>query len=1177
MKKRLCCLLLAMVLVIGLVPATALTASAAAMSASENAINTIKAFEGFHPNAYQDNGQWSIGYGTSSTEGATITREEADAAMRAHVDMLETAINNFASDNSLTLSQCQFDALISFSYNCGTAWTTQEGKFRSAILNKATGNDFLYAICLWGNVGTTPSTGLIKRRLCEANMYLNNQYSTVVPNNFTYVLLDANGGSVGEDKMQGYDTTKSAPIKVTPTHSNKSLTFAGWFTAKTNGAEVTSLTAANAGKTLYALWGIKVKVTNSYVNVRAGAGTANKALGQLHMGDEIVIFETTKVNNSLWGRFDGGWVALEYTSYDVKEPAQDNSGSESDKTDETVVATATVSCNSYVNVRNNPGTIGTTIVGRLANGTKVDIYQIKVVDNHKWGRVSSGWFCLDYAIMDTTSGSTGAVIRTGFVHHSYVNVRNNPGTMGTTVVGKLNQGDKVNIYDFKEVNNKKWARIGENRWVCMDYVTLDPENGGSTGGDSGSTGGTDSDSGTGSTGTVIRTGYVHHTYVNVRNNPGTVGTTVVGKLYQGDKVNIYDFKEVNSKKWACIGQNRWVCMDYVTLDSQNGGSTGGNTGSGTTEVYGIVVLPAGTNLYDENLNVIAAFPQAVSTKVFGYAMDDGGKLYYVLESGYVEAEGLELTLTEAEYYTASVELTGYETPGDMNSNIATLKKDAKIQVTKVMLIGETLWCYTTDGTISAWVDGEYLVSAEPDQDTGSGDSGSTGSGNTGSDNTGSDSTDGVLHTGYVHHSYVNVRNAPGTVGTTVVGQLNYGAKVSIYDFKTVNNHKWARIGENRWVCMDYITVDVENSGSTGDNTGSTGGNAGSTGGNTGSTEGDTGNTGDASIATGFVTSNTLNIRSGPGMGYASVGTLSKNNRFNVYEYKLNNNMIWGRIGGAKWICLSYTLLDSTGTITGTGEMGTVVRTGYAVNVRSGPSSGYALMGKLMVNSRVEVFEQKNVNGTYWGRISLGWICMDYVMLDSELPPGLDLGFGAGSGSGTGSDAGSGSGSDTGAGTGSGSGSDTGAGTGSDTGTGTGSDTGTGTGGTGSAMYTGKVILTNSLKIRQTPSTSGTEVGTLQRNAGVTIYEVTISEYMAWGRCDKGWICLTYVDLVPASGNGAVDARVVQYEGLNIREGAGTTYKSVGTYSKGQVVDIFQFSGNWGKTAEGWVCLDYLLT
>ena len=1111
MKKRFFSFLLALVMVIGLVPATALTASAATMTTSEAGIELIKSFEGFHANAYRDNGQWSIGYGTASTEGATITREEADTAMRAHVARLETAINTFAGANSLSLTQAQFDALISFSYNCGTAWTAGSGKFRSAVLNKTTGNDFLYAICLWANVGSTPNTGLIKRRLCEANLYLNGKYSATAPANYTYVLLDANGGDVGEDKMQGYDSNTSASIKAVPTNSGK--TFAGWYTAKSGGTKVTALGSAQAGKTLYAMWGTAVKVTNSYVNVRNAAGTVGTTVTKkLYMNDTVVIFETKTVNDSLWGRYDGGWIALMYTDYkaspDKNETAAPESGSNTGNS-ETVVATATVSCNTYVNVRNAAGTVGTTVVGKLANGTKVDIYEIKVVNGHKWGRISNGWFCLDYAVMNTgNTGSTG-----------------NTGNTGSSAAG-----------------------------------------------------------------TVLRTGYVSHSYVNVRNAAGTIGTTVVGQLNKGAKVNIYEFKTVNGRQWARIDGGRWVCMDYVTLDAQTGGNTGnsgntgntGNSGSGATEseILGTLLIPVGTNLYDQYGDVIATANSEFSDKAYALGTFEGSpEFYYELEDGYVKADGLVLTLAVPEAYVAAKNTNGYATVGAASST-KVLNKDTAVTVTKMVIKGETVWAYVSGTNLNFWVDAADLDEPEAEapgagDNTGnSGNNSNTGnSGNTGSN--GSTGTDnGVLRTGYVSNSYVNVRNAAGTVGTTVVGQLKQGAKVSIYEFKTVNGHQWARIDGNRWICMDYVTLDPQ----TGSNTGSTGtttpgtGNSGNAG-NTGSgNAGNTGSTGGKAIATGFVTSSTLNIRTGPGTGYATAGALSKNARFEVYEYKLANGMIWGRIGTNKWICLSYTLLDSTGTPTGAGEMATVIKTGYAVNIRSTTSTAGALMGKMLINSRVEILETKVVGATTWGRISLGWVSMEYIMLDSQLPPGMTPEDMLGGTTGTAPEAGTGSTTTPDAGTNNGTGSNAGT-TAPDAGE---DDGNTGVGLTG-PLFTGSVILTNSLKVRQTPSTSGAELGTLARGTAVTIYDVCVAENMAWGQCDKGWICLVYVDLVPLAGSGAVDVRIVQYDGLNIREGAGTQYKSVGTYSKNQIVHIYEFSGNWGRTAEGWVHLDYLLT
>lgn len=45
-------------------------------------------------------------------------------------------------------------------------------------------------------------------------------------------------------------------------------------------------------------------------------------------------------------------------------------------------------------------------------------------------------------------------------------------------------------------------------------------------------------------------------------------------------------------------------------------------------------------------------------------------------------------------------------------------------------------------------------------------------------------------------------------------------------------------------------------------------------------------------------------------------------------------------------------------------------------------------------------------------------------------------------------------------------------------------------------------------------------------------------------------------------------------GLNIRSGASTSYSIVGGYANGTTVTITAEKGNWGKTKDGWICLDY---
>ena len=129
---------------------------------------------------------------------------------------------------------------------------------------------------------------------------------------------------------------------------------------------------------------------------------------------------------------------------------------------------------------------------------------------------------------------------------------------------------------------------------------------------------------------------------------------------------------------------------------------------------------------------------------------------------------------------------------------------------------------------------------------------------------------------------------------------------------------------------------------------------------------------------------------------------------------------------------------------------------------------------------------------------------------------------------------------------------------------------------GSVLYTGKVTGTvDGVRIRSNPSTNAKELGKMANGTAVNIYDIAVAEYMAWGKTDSGWVCLTYVDL-QSTKEGAVDARVVWTEGLAIRADAGTNYEQLASYAKCTVVDIYETRGNWGRTNDGWVCLDYLL-
>ena len=103
-----------------------------AMTTSSKGVSLIKQFEGCRLKAYKcPAGVWTIGYGHTAgvKEGDTITQETADAYLRNDLAKYEKAVLNY--DSIYHFNQNQFDALVSFTYNCGVGNLknlTQSGK-----------------------------------------------------------------------------------------------------------------------------------------------------------------------------------------------------------------------------------------------------------------------------------------------------------------------------------------------------------------------------------------------------------------------------------------------------------------------------------------------------------------------------------------------------------------------------------------------------------------------------------------------------------------------------------------------------------------------------------------------------------------------------------------------------------------------------------------------------------------------------------------------------------------------------------------------------------------------------------------------------------------------------------------------------------------------------------------
>ena len=133
------------------------------MRTSQKGINLIKEFEGCRLKAYKcPAGVWTIGYGHTSNvkPNQSITREEAERLLREDLRMYENHVETTVKG----LNQNQFDALVSFTDNCGSGCLKQLTKGRTL---KQIGEK----IILYDKANGKPLAGLTRRRKAEQALY----------------------------------------------------------------------------------------------------------------------------------------------------------------------------------------------------------------------------------------------------------------------------------------------------------------------------------------------------------------------------------------------------------------------------------------------------------------------------------------------------------------------------------------------------------------------------------------------------------------------------------------------------------------------------------------------------------------------------------------------------------------------------------------------------------------------------------------------------------------------------------------------------------------------------------------------------------------------------------------------------------------------------------------------
>lgn len=377
-----------------------------------------------------------------------------------------------------------------------------------------------------------------------------------------------------------------------------------------------------------------------------------------------------------------------------------------------------------------------------------------------------------------------------------------------------------------------------------------------------------------------------------------------------------------------------------------------------------------------------------------------------------------------------------------------------------------------------------------------------------------------------------------TPGGAVAGSVaDYATLEIVADYVDGSNVKWGKLKEGLWVNLGNALVGVVSSGS------------------------------DIDPVEVNVTGRGVNVRTGPGVNYGIAGSVTKGNKITITQTHMNGTELWGKFSMG-WICLRYTDYGKSGE-TGTGtteeETTTVTASGTVttgLRIRSGAGTEYPMIGYYQQGDKVQITQKKTAGGMEWGRTNLGWICMNYVKLDTagteqgkeEEKPGTNTGSG----------------------------------------TGTGTETPSG--------QTGKVsgTVVTGLNIRAGAGTHNAIVGGYPVGSKVEILEQKKVNTVTWGRTDRGWISMSYVKLDTAAGNtgssnqgttgstdegtnsgttGNVTGTVTTKSGLTIRKGPGTNYASIGGYSYGTKIVVLEKKTNggmpWGKTDKGWVCLNYV--
>ena len=135
-------------------------------------------------------------------------------------------------------------------------------------------------------------------------------------------------------------------------------------------------------------------VTATQLNVRSGPGTNYERIKSLNLNDRVQVLQQVKIGNTNWGYVSGGWVSMDYISLEGSTGTGTGTGTGTS----TGTGNATVT-GSNVNVRAGAGT-SYQVVGSKSAGDVVTILETVTAEGYTWGRIDTGWICMNYVRMN---------------------------------------------------------------------------------------------------------------------------------------------------------------------------------------------------------------------------------------------------------------------------------------------------------------------------------------------------------------------------------------------------------------------------------------------------------------------------------------------------------------------------------------------------------------------------------------------------------------------------------------------------------------------------------------------------------------------------------------------------------------------------------------------------------